>query len=87
MPSARYRKRPVEVEALQFTGENLAEVADFLGYEAADGDTSACETVIIATLEGDMIASKDDWIIRGVAGECYPCKPGIFLATYVPVNP
>jgi hypothetical protein len=87
MPSARYRKRPIEVDALQFTGENLAEVAEFLGYEAADGDTSACETVIIETLEGDMPALKGDWIIRGLAGECSSCSSADFHSIYVPVNP
>ena len=44
-------------------------------------------TLLIPTLEGDMLASLNDWIIKGVKGEIYPCKPDIFAATYDPVSP
>jgi len=79
MATQRFRKRPVVIEAVQWTGSNCSEVDAFLG----DGDE--CEPgrpLVIETLEGDMTAQVEDWIIRGVKGELYPCKPDIFAATY-----
>lgn len=79
----RYRKKPVVIEAVQWTGVNGAEVAAFCagvaGIHAADGSMVQLQ---IRTLEGVMTASVGDWIIRGVKGEFYPCKPDIFAATY-----
>ena len=79
----RYRKRPVEIEAIQFTGDNADAVADFaygqIGYASS-------EKVVIETLEGSMTGSVGDWIIKGVKGEFYPCKPDIFAATYEAVE-
>ena len=75
----RYRKKPVEVDAIQWTGHNLLEVAQFMGGEAVFSEHSE---VMIETLEGRMVASPYDWIIRGIAGEYYPCKPEIFAKTY-----
>lgn len=74
----RVRKLPVEVVAIQLTERNLGTVEDFVGgdLEVRGGD------VIIATLEGAMHASVGDWIIKGVNGEFYPCKPDIFAKTY-----
>jgi hypothetical protein len=78
----KYRKKPVVIEAMQFTGENAPAMADFVvGVHAAFGR----DKIIISTLEGDMEASPGDWIIKGVKGEFYPCKPDIFDATYDPV--
>lgn len=80
----RYRKRPVVIEAVQFTGHNDAEVLDFVnlnGGEALDPESDR-PTIIIRTLEGDMTAEARDWIIRGVKGEFYSCKPHIFELTY-----
>lgn len=74
----RYRKRPVMVQAIQWTGENLADVLDFCP-AAAWGNATG---LAIATTEGVMRADRDDWVIRGVAGEFYPCKPEVFEATY-----
>jgi len=75
----KYRKKPVEIEAMQFLGDsNLMECLNFIGIGAGGNDS----TIIIATLEGDMKAKKGDWIIRGVNGEFYPCKPDIFEKTY-----
>lgn len=77
----KYRKKPVVIDAVQYrAGEQDAElagdvIAGRLRY-AEDG------TVLIDTLEGTMIARPGDWIIRGVKGELYPCKPDIFAATY-----
>lgn len=80
----RYRKKPVEIEAIQLTAQSIDECVRFLGI---GGTVGASESQIaIQTLEGTMIASFGDWIIRGVKGEFYPCKPDIFEATYEPVN-
>ena len=74
-----FRKKPVVIEAMKFTGRNHDAILQFTGAEAADyvGDDFS-----IHTLEGTMKASKGDWIIKGVKGEFYPCKPDIFAATY-----
>jgi hypothetical protein len=80
----RFRKKPVVVEAIRWTGKNGADVADFLGtVPPALRDRFPLHPRIgIATLEGTMVAEPGDWIIRGVKGELYPCKPDIFEATY-----
>lgn len=74
----RFRKKPVEVEAVQLSALTLNKVEDFVGgdLEVRNGE------VIIATLEGAMHAGIGDWIIKGVHGEFYPCKPDIFEETY-----
>ncbi len=80
-----YRKKPVVIEAEQFTGDNIDAVLDFVGDMATcpEGKSMAKDQgLIIRTLEGDHHASVGDWIIKGVAGEFYPCKPDIFEATY-----
>lgn len=81
-------KKPVEIQALQFTGYNHNEVSAFIGYSTDDGSASweEVEFFDIYTLEGVMTASPGDWIIRGVQGEYYPCKPDIFEQTYEEVN-
>jgi hypothetical protein len=81
MSSARkFRKRPVEIEAMQFTGDNADEVCAWIG--EAGHTISLFGSFRIHTLEGDMHVSVGDWVIRGVQGEHYPCKPDIFEATY-----
>jgi hypothetical protein len=75
----RFRKKPVVIEAIQWTGDNLAEVLAFTGPQAIY--TSEGQ-LIIHTLEGDHTVSLYDQIIKGVKGECYPCKPDIFELTY-----
>lgn len=74
----KFRKKPVVIDAVQLTPLNLTEVEEFVG---GDLETRNGE-VIIATLEGAMHASIGDFIIKGVKGEFYPCKPDIFEATY-----
>ena len=82
----RFRKRPVEIEAFQWDGgiaggESIA--AAFPGVNLhAEADDPRPPRLSIATLEGVMCAAPGDWIIRGVKGEVYPCKPEIFAATY-----
>lgn len=78
-----YKKKPVIVEALQFDGKNLHEAETFVGKELkAKVHSNDLYEVVIETLEGDMIASPGDYIIKGVKEEFYPCKPDIFEATY-----
>ena len=90
-----YRKKPVVIEAIQWNGNNLAEVKEFVGddleYEFClsllrDEIKKILEPVKIKTLEGDMNASIGDYIIKGVDGEFYPCKPDIFEKTYEEVQ-
>lgn len=78
----KYRKKPVVIDAIQFLGDkNLQECVDFIG-PSCGGDDSR---IAIETREGVMQCNKGDWIIKGVKGEFYPCKPDIFEATYEPV--
>lgn len=77
----KYRKKPVIVEAVQYTGSNFTELKDF--GMLFTSDYHVCGTPIkIHTLEGDMICSVGDYVIRGVNGELYPCKQDIFDKTY-----
>lgn len=92
--SNRFRKKPVEVDAIQWTGENILAITEFMRPQepvyvnnlSHMKFTNADDLVGIQTLEGLMVASKGDWIIRGIAGELYPCKPDIFAATYDAVD-
>lgn len=94
----RYRKKPVEIEAIQFMGSSsymaICQWAREHGIKS-DRDEGTPSTpsleelfrfespiMLIRTLEGTMAANPGDWIIRGVKGEFYPCKPDIFEATY-----
>lgn len=75
----KFRKKPVVIDAVQWTGENRDEIFQFAGRSAFWGDVTG---MVIKTLEGEHKASEGDWIIRGVHGEHYPCKPDIFEKTY-----
>jgi len=79
----RYRKKPIEIEAIQWIGNNFKECENFINGDLVPLHRSE---VLISTLEGDMVASKGDFIIRGINGEFYPCKPDIFKKTYEPVK-
>ena len=79
----KYRKKPVVVEAVRWNGNNHKEVIDFAENKIwFDG----LGNIWIATLEGDMVAKTGDYIIKGVQGEFYPCKPDIFAETYEEVE-
>lgn len=83
----KFRKKPVVIDAFQFMDEsNLnPNVPDWFVDAVLDRKVIAFpEHIEIHTLEGVMRAYRTDWIIRGVKGELYPCKPGIFEATYEP---
>lgn len=85
-----YRKKPVIIEAIQWTGNNLLEIIQFTGlHESTKKWTwGEYEKVVeinglkIFTLEGPIKASIGDYIIKGIKGEFYPCKPDIFESTY-----
>jgi hypothetical protein len=76
-----FRKKPVDVRAVQWRGDNWDEVAAFHGSERLSRNADGT-SLSIDTLEGIMQAQVGDWIIEGVQGELYPCKPDIFEATY-----
>ena len=78
----KYRKKPVEIEAIQWTGNNLEEVEAFVvNAEGRQFDTVG-ESLFIHTLEGSMRAKPGDYIIKGVKDEFYPCDESIFRITY-----
>ena len=79
-----YRKKPVEIRAIQFDGYNWQDCLQFMSDELLMFPQEFCkkEELIIHTLEGGMKANIGDYIIRGVNGEFYPCKPDIFEKTY-----
>jgi hypothetical protein len=80
----KYRKKPVVIEAMQWTGKNFDSLTLFCNkIKSAYIPTGE---LTIETLEGNMTASVGDYIIKGVKGEFYPCKPDIFEATYEEVN-
>lgn len=93
----KYRKKPVVVEAIQFTGDVL-QASDFIKgkkdtetlkkhvSEECYKQLTSNEHYIIQTLDGAMKVTKGDYIIKGVQGEFYPCKPDIFEATYERVD-
>ena len=93
----KYRKKPVVIEAIQYNGNNGREIGD---WATINGDRNILQSPVlepspnnptgsylqIVTLEGTMTACVSDWIIKGVQGEFYPCKPDIFEQTYEPDN-
>lgn len=94
---AKFRKKPVVIEAIQFTGQTYAHAPDWLQAALDNGTVwfrwigsqdamNERRVMQIRTLEGVMQAEPSDWIIRGVKGELYPCKPDIFTATYEAVE-
>jgi hypothetical protein len=77
----KFKKKPVVIEAVQWTGQNQFEIMNFCKtcYLTSSGTV---KDLYIDTLEGDMLANEGDYIIKGVAGEFYACKPEIFALTY-----
>ncbi len=80
----KYRKKPVIIEAVRWYGDKsvLPE-----GWPGGFPNVAPDGRLFIGTREGAMVANPGDWIIKGVAGEFYPCKPDIFKLTYEEVNP
>ncbi len=82
----QFRKKPVVIEAIRWMGDNASEIADFMLPRSFDIKDCPGTKLFIETLEGVMCADEGDWIIRGIKGELYPCKPDIFEATYEEVS-
>lgn len=93
----KYRKKPVEIEAIQFDGKNELEIKEFVGdslivnlikppQNTEKGIIPKWVELTIKTLEGDMKVNIGDYVIKGVKGEFYPCKPDIFEMTYEKVG-
>jgi len=83
----KYRKKPVVIEAFQLPPLETPPTKDMVDFLASSDKPITSErdgTLAIHTLEGVMTAEPGDWIIKGVKGEFYPCKPDIFAATYEP---
>lgn len=92
---AKFKKKPVTIEAVQWVCTNVQEIKDFVGDAAkfetkvsgnGSGNYATHTDLVISTLEGDMHADFNDYIIKGVKGEFYPCKPDIFEQTYTPAT-
>lgn len=88
-----FRKKPVMIEARRWEPDNVERAGDVTEWLTAhqadfalDEAAGTQPALLLRTLEGEMRADPGDWIIRGVAGELYPCKPDIFDATYEPVE-
>lgn len=86
----KYRKVPVEIEAMEFTGDNWQEVVQWIRDNTTDRRVMYSsldpDELKIVTLEGIMTADRGDYIIRGVKNEFYPCKPDVFAKTYEEVT-
>jgi hypothetical protein len=80
----KFRKKPVVIEAIQYTGQ--LSVHAIMDMNGTRGVNNSEDGLFITTLEGTMKADRGDWVIKGVAGEIYPCKPDIFEATYEAVE-
>jgi len=78
-----FRKKPVVIEARQYDG-TIGSAVDIIQWAGIEDEVTRAGGLIIRTSEGDHFASPGDWIIKGVKGEFYPCKPDIFAATYDP---
>ena len=82
---AQYRKKPVVIEAIQWRREDdINKIIEWLGDNLIQEERDGCAVVgtWVKTLEGNMMVSYGDYIIQGVSGEFYPCKPDIFEKTY-----
>ena len=84
----KYRKKPVEIEAVQWVSDNIEQVYEMLGDNLIINTDEDKDEVkhFINTLEGKMEMSWGDYVIKGVKGEFYPCKPDIFELTYNKVD-
>lgn len=93
--ATKFRKKPIVIEAFQMTVERRADNSDWPAWlheawntpmEQPGAFYPLATSLCISTLEGSHVVSVGDWIIRGIKGELYPCKPDIFGATYEPVD-
>lgn len=77
----KYRKKPLIIDAIKYTGKNIDEILSSIKMSEISTDFTS-DDLLIKTLEGEMRARPGDYIIKGIAGEFYPCKPDIFESTY-----
>ena len=82
----KFRKKPVVIEAVLWCGPEDTAMLAVLEGDSGRKIIESGDHLIISTLEGSMTANRGDWIIKGVNGELYPCKPDIFDKTYEPVD-
>jgi len=83
----KYRKKPVIIEAIQWTKETMPEVMKFTKELGEKRLINIDDTMlVIRTLEGDIVAKPGDYIIKGIKGEFYPCRADIFKLTYEEVK-
>jgi len=83
----KYRKKPIVIEAFQYTAEACAQIHDWMGvWHGGTPEVCGVYSLFIETLKGPMEAQPGDWIIKGVMGEFYPCKADIFDITYETVT-
>lgn len=78
----KFRKKPVVIEAVQWTGDNWEKLVEFCPYGLTYDYPAYVKSITVKTLEGQHTCSLNDWIVKGVKNEFYPCKPDIFEATY-----
>ena len=80
----KYKTKPCEIEAIKWDGNNFKEIDEFTNHKATMQlmYSSRSYELVIATLEGDMMASVGDFIIKGLRRECYPCKPDVIHKKY-----
>lgn len=81
----KYRKKPVVIDAIQWTGDNYAEIFEFTQGKAYPSEPHS-DTLIVSTLDGEVKAENGCYIIRGIANDYYPCQETIFNKTYEPVK-
>lgn len=86
MSDFMYIKRPVAIKAVQISEGNDDNILAFMQETNCPFEMVGDHEMVIHTLEGDMHLSKDDWLIQGIQGEFYPCKPDIFKASYSKVG-
>ena len=90
----KFRKKPIVIDAVQWNGKNFDEIMNFMqyfhgnkfNYENAEEQAYKTKQLTIQTDEGLMTASLNDWIVKGVKGEFYPCKPDVFELTYEKID-
>jgi hypothetical protein len=85
----KFRKKPVVIEAKQYGGSwhSAMDIRAWIGGDKLlSHEVNGLRAIVIPTLEGDHTAMPGDWIIKGVKGEFYPCKPDIFALTYEPAD-
>jgi len=84
----KFKKKPVEVDAIQFEEDQVEEVVEFIKsfQNNTDGFYISDNSVIVNTLEGSMNLTPGNWLIRGIEGEFYPCQDSVFVSSYDPIS-